>query len=90
MIFSCFANFLVLQHRLQHLSELQATFPHLSLPAVSNLAPPHELLYGVYVIKVAFVEEQRGKSGNSVWLGTLTQICLVHWFKHLFPKQCNF
>lgn len=62
MILSCFANSLVLQHRLQHPLELQATFPHLSLPAVCNLAAPHE----VYVIKITFAEEQRGKSGNSV------------------------
>lgn len=65
MIFGCFANSLVLQHRLQHLSELRATFPHPSLPAVCNLAAPHELLCEVYVIKIAFVEEERGKSGNS-------------------------
>lgn len=90
MIFGCFANSLALQHRLQHLSELQATFPHLSLPAVCNLAAPHELLWEVYVIKIAFAEEQRGKSGNSVSLGALTWLCLVHWFKHLFPKQRNF
>lgn len=90
MIIRCFANSLALQHKLQHLLELQATFPHLSLPAVCNSAAPHELLYEVYVIKITFVEEERGKSGNSVWLRTLTRLCLVHWFKHLFSKQCNF
>lgn len=64
MIFSCFAISLALQHKLQHLSEIQAAFPHLSLLAVCNLAAPHELLCGVYVTKITFADEQRYLTGN--------------------------
>lgn len=64
MIFTCFASSLALQHRLQHLSEIQAVFPHLSLPAICNLAAPHELLCEVYVTKITFADEQRDLTGN--------------------------